>query len=246
MHASSFSVKTLASWYRLRRCQSARQRPFQLTPQSILNDIDAEGLEAIRSRHAIPNPGIRIEKYLEMEKWLSINVRRIFNLGLDICPRKRILDLGCGAGYFLHISKRLGHDMLGLDIPDPAWYGDITGLLGVPRVVQRINPCEPLPDMGTRFDCVTGFMVCFNDHLAENPWGVEQWRFFLDDLQSRLNPGALVWFELNPGKDGTHYSPELKQFFEDRGAILDRNRLVWGMKTSRYLALKRLSSKMAG
>ena len=236
----------IASWYRLRRWQTARQRSFQLTPQDILSGIDAEGLEAIRSQHAIPNPGIRIEKYLEMEKWLGVNVRRIFSLGLDLCPKKRILDLGSGAGYFLHISKRLGHEVLGLDIPEPAWYGDITRLLGVPRVIQRINPCEPLPDTGAPFDCITGFMVCFNDHLADSPWGVEQWRFFLDDLQSRMSPGAIIWFELNPGKDGTHYTSELKQFFEERGAIVDRNRLVWGMNPRRYLALKRLASKTGG
>jgi SAM-dependent methyltransferase len=180
-----------------------------------------------------------------MDKWLGINVRRIYNLGLDFGPKRRILDLGSGAGYFLHISKRLGHDVLGLDIPEPAWYGDITRLLGVPRVIQRINPLEPLPDLGKPFDSVTAFMICFNDHLSETPWGIAEWRFFLDDLWTRLRPGAFVWFELNPGKDGTHYTPELKQFFEDRGAIVDRNRLVWGMKKSRYLALKRLASKMA-
>lgn len=238
-------IKSLAAWYRILRSQSAQQRSFALTPERILSDIDAKGLEEIRSRHAIPNPGIRVEKYLEMEKWLTVNVRRIYNLGLDFGHEKRILDLGSGAGYFLHISKRLGHDVLGLDIPDPAWYGDITALLGVPRVVQRINPCKALPDLGAPFDCVTGFMVCFNDHMSETPWGIKEWQFFLDDLWTRLRPGAMVWFELNPGADGTHYTPELKRFFEERGAIVDRNRLVWGMPEDRYLALKRLASKMA-
>lgn len=237
--------KILAVRFRSLRQQSFQQRSFLLTPEEILSGIDAKGLEEIRSNHAIPNPGIRIEKYLEMEKWLGINVRRIYNLGLDFGPKRRILDLGSGAGYFLHISKRLGHEVIGLDIPEPAWYGDITCLLGVPRVVQRINRFEPLPDFGAPFDCVTGFMVCFNDHLSETPWGIPEWKFFLDDLWTRLSPGALVWFELNPGKDGTHYTPELKRFFEERGALVDRNRLVWGMKPSRYLALKRLATKMA-
>jgi len=237
-------IKYLAARYRARRDQAARQRAFSLTPQGILEGIDCEGLEKIRSQHAIPNPGIRIEKYLEMDKWLTVNVKRIFNLGLDFGPKKRILDLGSGAGYFLHISRRLGHGVLGLDIPDPEWYGDITRLLGVPRVVQRINRCEPLPELGEPFDLVTGFMVCFNDHLGNPPWGVAEWQFFLDDLWTRLRPGAVVWFELNPGADGSHYTPELKRFFEERGAIVDRNRLVWGMESNHYLALKRLASKM--
>ena len=237
-------VKILALCCKLQRWQAARRRAFPLTVERILGDIDQEKLEAIRSRHAIPNPGIRIEKYLEMDKWLGVNVRRIFNLGLDFSPKRRILDLGSGAGYFLHISKRLGHEVLGVDIPDPEWYGDITRLLGVPRVIQRIERCQALPDLGEPFDCVTGFMVCFNDHFSETPWGVEEWRFVLDDLWTRLRPGAMVWFELNPGRDESHYTPELKRFFEERGAIVDRNRLVWGMEESRYLALKRLANRL--
>jgi 2-polyprenyl-3-methyl-5-hydroxy-6-metoxy-1,4-benzoquinol methylase len=218
-----------------RRAANAR-RSFPLTPEAILGDIDHEKLEAIRARHSIPNPGIRIEKYLEIDKWLATNIRRILNIGLDFMPKKRILDLGSGAGYFLHVCKRLGHDVLGLDMHDPtaAWYGDMLELLGVKRVIWRIDPFVKLPDLGPRFDYVTAFMVCFNRHVYEDVWLVDQWRFFLDDLWTRLNPGAIVWFELNPQLDGTHYGPELRAFFESRGAIVDGKRLVWGMDKGEY------------
>lgn len=235
--------KRLFSSYEHRRRKCNQRRAFPLTAGALLSDIDMEKLEAIRSRHAIPDPGIRIEKYLEMEKWLTTNVRRILNLGLDFSGPKRVLDLGSGAGHFLHICKRLGHDVLGLDIPDPgiAWYGEVLGLFGVRRVIWRIDPFVPLPGLGPRFDYVCGFMVCFNRHVYEDAWKIEEWRFFLDDLSTRLNRGAIVWLELNPGVNGLHYSPELRSFFESRGAIIDGKRLVWGMDEMHYRVLQRLS-----
>ena len=136
-----------------------------------------------------------------------------------------------------------GHDVLGLDLDDPTagWYGKIFELFGVRRVIWRIMPFVPLPDLGAKFDYVTGFMICFNDHQSENPWKLEQWRFFLDDLATRLKPGAIVWFELNPAADGSHYTPELKTFFESRGIIVDGKRLVWGLDEMHYRVLLRLA-----
>jgi len=237
--------KRLRRYYEQQRRKCNQRRSFVLTAEALLADIDREKLEAIRSRHAIPDPGIRIAKYLEMEKWLKTNVRRVLNLGLDFKAKKRVLDLGSGAGYFLHICKRLGHDVLGVDMHDPgaAWYGDMLELLGVQRVIWRIDPFVPLPDLGPRFDYVCAFMVCFNRHIYEDVWKIEEWRFFLDDLWTRLNPGAVVWFELNPGLNGAHYSPELKSYFESRGAIVDGKYLVWGLDQRHYRVLQQLSKQ---
>jgi SAM-dependent methyltransferase len=235
--------KRLRASYERRRRDGNPKRSFLLTADALLRDIDHDKLEAIRSRHAIPNPGVRIEKYLEMEKWLTTNIRRVRNLGLDFIPGKRILDLGAGAGYFLHICKRLGHDVLGLDMHDPgaAWYGEMLELLGVRRVIWRIDPFVPLPDLGARFDYVCAFMVCFNRHVYEDAWKIEEWRFFLDDLRTHLKPGGVVWFELNPGANGAHYGPELEAFFKSRGAIVDGKRLVWGLNETQYRVLLDLS-----
>jgi 2-polyprenyl-3-methyl-5-hydroxy-6-metoxy-1,4-benzoquinol methylase len=221
------------------RAIARQRRAFPLTAPALLRDIDSGKLEAIRSRHAIADPGIRIAKYLEMEKWFTTNIRRVLNLGLDFKPPARLLDIGSGAGYFLHVCKRLGHDVLGLDMHDPgaAWYLEMLQLLGVSRVTWRIDPFVPLPDLGAPFDFVSAFMVCFNRHIYPDIWQIEQWRFFLDDLQTRLKPNAIVWFELNPGLDGTHYTPELHSFFQSRGAIVDGKRLVWGLDELTYRLL---------
>ena len=57
----------------------------------------------------------RWPKYLEIcpPGW-RINLRRVRDLGLDLGGRKRVLDIGCGTGYFLYICRFLGHDALGI------------------------------------------------------------------------------------------------------------------------------------
>src|SRR4030095_14913690 len=70
----------------------------------------------MRQRYSVVQPSHDWPKYLELEKWMQINLRRVQDLGLDYGLRKRILDIGSGTGYFLHICRFLGHDVVGLDI----------------------------------------------------------------------------------------------------------------------------------
>jgi len=219
------------------------QRPHPLTPAAIISTLDPTQLQSILSPEANPGAGIHTEKYLEMEKWLPTNIRRILNLGLDIAPPARLLDLGSGAGYFLYIAKLLGHTVAGLDVNDPtaAWYTKMFQLYQIPRTIWYILPRVPLPDLGPRFDYVTAFMACFNQPKTDNTWGVPEWQFFLDDLQTHLNPKAIVWFELNPRLDGSLYTPALETFFKSRGAIVDGKRLIWGISPLEYKVLQSLA-----
>jgi SAM-dependent methyltransferase len=140
---------------------------------------------------------------------------------------KRILDLGCGAGYFLYIAQLLGHSGLGLDMDRVAMFRDITRLLGVRRVVQRIEAFRPLPDFGQKFDLITAFMICFNDHKMPGLWKTPEWDFFLDDLAKHLKPRGRVWLELNQEYDETFYTPELKEFFQKRGGKIDEQKVIF-------------------
>jgi SAM-dependent methyltransferase len=191
---------------------------FQLDTKRVIETIDPAGFEKIRQRYAVANPGADWPKYLDLDRWIEINIRRIRELELDLSRPKRILDLGCGAGYFLYIAQLLGHSGV---------FREITRLLGVRRVVQRIEAFRPLPDLGRKFDLITAFMICFNDHKMPGLWKAPEWEFFLDDLAKHLTSRGRVWLELNQEYDETFYTPELKEFFQKRGARINEHKIIF-------------------
>jgi SAM-dependent methyltransferase len=204
--------------------RSRQQGRLSLEPAKVIETIDREQFEQIRRRYAIDHPGEDWPKYLELDRWIDINIRRVQRLELDVSPPQRILDLGCGAGYFAYLAQLLGHDVTGLDIDDVTMFADITRLLGVRRVIYQIRPFAPLPEFGEKFDLITAFMVCFNNHKRADLWEAAEWNFFLDDLAKHLTPGGRIWLELNREYDGTCYTPELRELFEQRGARIDNHR----------------------
>ncbi len=204
-----------------------RTNRFPLDTRRVIETIDPEGFEHIRQRYAVANPGADWPKYLDLDRWIEINIRRIRELELDLSRPKRILDLGCGAGYFLYVAQLLGHRGIGLDMDRVAMFRDITRLLGVRRVVQRIDALRPLPDFGQKFDLITAFMICFNNHKMPDLWKVPEWDFFLDDLAKHLKPRGRMWLELNQEYDGTFYTSELKEFFQKRGARVNEHKIIF-------------------
>jgi SAM-dependent methyltransferase len=204
-----------------------RTNRFPLETRRVIETIDHDRFQQIRDKYAVEEPGADWPKYLDLERWIGINIRRIRELELDLSRPKRILDLGCGAGYFLYIAQLLGHRGLGLDMDRLPMFREITRLLGVRRVVQRIRAFHPLPDFGQKFDFITAFMICFNNHKMPDLWKVSQWEFFLDDLARHLTPRGRVWLELNQEYDGTFFTPELKEFFESRGARIGEHKIIF-------------------
>lgn len=203
-----------------------RPNRFCLETKGVIETIDPKGFEQIRQRYSVKGPSLDWPKFLNLERWIDINIRRTRDIELDLGRPKRILDLGCGAGYFLYIAQLLGHEGLGLDLDQLPMFGDLTSLLGVRRVIWQIKAFDPLPDLG-KFDLITAFLICFNRHKQANVWGVPEWEFFLDDLAKHLTPRGRVWLELNQEYDGTFYTPELKEFFQKRGAKIDRHKVIF-------------------
>ncbi len=205
------------------------QRALHPLPVSrFLGRIDQPALSALAARHKDALlPGQNWTKYFEAERWLKLNVRRAQDIGLDREKRPlRVLDLGSGAGYFLFVCRELGHPGIGLDVPEPAFYGDIFRLLGLERIEARIEARTPLPGAllaGGRFDLITAFSIAFNGHKSDQLWGPAEWDFLLNDLRDRfLAPDGRIYFDLNPEHDGTFMTPELREFFRGRGAQIDR------------------------
>ncbi|MBA3963164.1 MAG: class I SAM-dependent methyltransferase [Chthoniobacterales bacterium] len=195
--------------------------------KAIFQAIDREKFQAIYDRHAIEDPGDTWPKYLDLRRWIRTNLQRIRALDLDWGRRKRVLDIGSGAGYFLFICKWLGHEPLGLDIDELPMYGEMTQMLGIPRVIWRVKAFEPLPHFEHRFDLITAFMICFHGHKSQALWGPKEWEFFLDDLETRLKPGGRIALGFNRENDGAFYPEAVRQYFLQRDGEIDEQRVTF-------------------
>ena len=204
-----------------------RRFPARVTADTVIRSIDPTGFEQVRRKYQVDDPGDDPPKYLDLSHWIRINLQRVRELGLDYAAPSRILDLGCGAGYFLYINKLLGHEILGLDIDDFPMFRELIELLDVPRTIARIEAFQPLPKFGRKFDFVTAYLICFNNHKSDKLWGPAEWDYFLSDVATHLTPNGRVWLELNREYDGTFYTPKLKALFEERGAVLESFRVVF-------------------
>ncbi len=203
-----------------------RRFVFRLDAEKIIGSMDQGQFQAIHDRYAVDDPGGGWRKYLDLDRWIGINLRRVQALELDWGRRQSILDLGSGAGYFLYICRWLGHRTLGLDIDDVPMFGEMFRVLGLQRVIARIEPFQPLPAFDCKFDLITAFMICFNGHKRPALWGPKEWSFFLDDLATRLKPGGRIRLGFNREDDGSFYTRELRRFFVDRGAEIDQHRVT--------------------
>src|SRR5438876_7671837 len=132
-----------------------RRFPARITTGAIIKSIDPRRFEEIRRKYAVDDPGDAPPKYLDLEHWIRINLQRVRELGLDYAARSRILDLGCGAGYFLYINKLLGHEILGLDVDDFPMFRELTELLRVPPTIARIEAFQLLQKFDRKFDIIT-------------------------------------------------------------------------------------------
>ena len=211
-----------------RAWRRAQRSIFPLPLASIRAKIDPVRLREIQNRYADSAGGFA--KYIEVDRWLCLARDRIQDLKLHRTSRQRLLDLGCGGGFFLFILKQLGHEVLGLDVNERHLYRELVELFALPRVIWMIKPFEPLPDLGSRFDWITAFSISFDRAVSGRPrWGARVWNFLLEDLQQRhLTPGGKMYFELNPGVSGNFYTPELRDFFVRRGAKVERERVFFG------------------
>ena len=189
--------------------------------------LDQARLREIQARYREVPRGFA--KYTDIDHYLRLNRERVQDLRLHRVTQQRVLDLGCGGGFFLYILKQLGHDVLGLDTDEHALYGELTELFAVPRIVWRIKPFEQLPDLGRRFDWITAFSVAFdNVQNSEERWGPREWNFLLEDLRDRhMAAGGKMYFALNPGVTGAYYTPQLRDFFLTRGAKVERERIFF-------------------
>jgi SAM-dependent methyltransferase len=189
-----------------------------------LAKIDKQRLREIQRRYV--SSGDRYAKYANVEHWLKINLPRVQELELERSPPKQILDLGCGAGFFLFLAKQSGHECLGLDVGDFPLSNELIELFGLERVTWKIRALQSLPDFVRKFDLITAFSAAFNSSEDESRgWNPDEWKFFLADVDRHLKPGGQILLEINSGKDKRYFPAEVRDFFLKRGARVEGERV---------------------
>jgi len=98
----------------------AKRWSHPVDEQKIFRGIDRKAWDDLRARYPQKPDTPRINRFSDVDHWLKINIERAQDLWLDRSPPLRILDLGCGPGYFLHVCKQLGHEGVGVDIDEQA------------------------------------------------------------------------------------------------------------------------------
>ncbi|HXX42456.1 MAG TPA: methyltransferase domain-containing protein [Chthoniobacterales bacterium] len=202
-----------------------------VSARRILATIDSAAVAKLRERYPEGLNSPAINRFANVPYWIRINIERAQDIWLDRSPPLSILDLGCGAGYFLYVCKFLGHQVLGLDLDDHQLFRDTLELFQVRRVVSRIDPNVPLPDLNQRFDLVTAHRICFQrigGARSGREWSPEHWKFFIEDVRNRfLNPQARLLLDFNPRKDGSSFfTPALRTFFHSQGARIRRSKAL--------------------
>lgn len=199
----------------------------------ILDSLDRAEFEKLRDQFPYRPGSPRINRFEDVVYWIEINIERAQDLWLDRSPPLRIVDLGCGAGYFLYVCKCFGHHVLGFDTDNEPLFRATTELLDVPRVIGRIERQTPLPDLHQTFDLVTAHRICFHriGRVRDGvEWSPADWEFFINDIRTQfLNENGRMLLDFNPRPDrSSFFTPELRRFFLSQGARIFRSKALLG------------------
>ncbi len=224
-----------------------RRRTHPVPVRPLLSRLDQGKWRELKERYPHRPGAPKINRFVEVEEWMAVNVERAQDLWLDRSPTLRLLDLGCGPGYFLYVCGQLGHLGLGVDIDEVALFRETTALLGIERRIFRIESFKPLLDFGETFDLITAHRVCFHQKEfkpdgTRAEWGPDEWEFFLNDVRAHLlKPDGRLLLDFNPQPDGvTFFSPEIRDVLKKNGARIFRSKALFAADPQRVPEFKQL------
>ena len=108
-------------------------------------------------------------------RWIQEKLSVALWLGLDTAPKKRILDLGTGAGWFIYVCRKLGHECYGTDILNRPEYDAGYKFLGIDILGELTYPMQKM-NLDGKFDYIT----TMRSFLGQRPqaWSKDEWKFF--------------------------------------------------------------------
>ena len=142
-----------------------------------------------------------VNRYFDgpIEKWIREKLGACYWMGINNQKtKKRIIDLGTGAGWMVYLCKQFGHESYGTDIQRRPEYEEGYKFLGIENNISGdlvyIN--KKLTIEG-KYD----FITSFRSFIGQKPraWEKDEWKFFLSDCRDHLNDGGHIYLSCNSG-----------------------------------------------
>ena len=171
-------------------------RAAKMTLETAREHIDTDAIKAVGERFAGSKRGW--PKYLDVDLYLERALRYYYDFKIE-GPGKAILEIGSGPGYFAAVCALHGNRPLCLDIPN-AFYDALRSALGLNSVHGGVEAMMPLKGVDGRYDVIVVLNAVFHRKAGREDWGVAKWRFFIDDMLSRLVDGGRLILIPNRGE----------------------------------------------
>lgn len=146
---------------------------------------------------------------MEKAVWEAIDIANV--LKLDKCRNKTVLDIGCGAGWFLYVCKLLGHKSIGIDKIDYSDSGHHSActqaykMFGYAVYDRLVYPLKPINLDNNKFDIIVSNRSFFP--TRPTVWKKEEWQFLFKDIKDNLikSNDIQIFFSLNSGEKRQPY-----------------------------------------
>ena len=162
-------------------------------------------------------------KYIDPTIWFESKLAMARRIGLHQRDPLNILDIGTGPGHFLVVAEFYGHRIVGTDLPklttgdveNGHLYDALSHIYKTRRIPLKIEEFKALPAFDERYDLVTALLAAFNVDAQKQPWTIDAWKFFLDDVRHNvLVENGELFMALANGK----LTPAVWDFLSDRAA----------------------------
>ena len=202
---------------------------------TVESTIDLDELDRMERRYSTTT--LQWRKYFDLPVGIDRQLRqmKLFKVLQGNQPR-RVLDIGSGPGHFLLVSRILGHDALGIDLPDPI-FDDLNQLFGNSRITEPVLPQKPFVPQGQRFDLIYAVDAAFHDpprdvRVARGDetllWTREDWKWFIGYVREVLTDSGLAVLKMNYKESRTGLRPGTQRYttFMRRQGVSVNDRII--------------------
>ncbi len=160
-----------------RMLQVVRELPPDALRRSLVaieSTIDVERLRRLQQAHL--RAPEELQELCDYRRKLEIAIVKALLVRLHDPRRRRILDLGCGGGYFVAVCRHLGHSCDGTEVPASRLSSATAVSYAAVRAALRIGPTIDLAIAANTpievpaiepqsYDLITAHKICFNGHM---------------------------------------------------------------------------------